>query len=262
MLIDSHCHLDLITGSKDISTAAKVLANAQRNGVERILNISVDLESFATVHAAALRYAPQVFAAVGIHPNTPPKQQTTIAELVNLASQPRVIAIGETGLDYYRSEGDINWQKERFRLHIRAALEVGKPLIIHCRQAKLDVLEILRQERAAEVGGIMHCFSEDWTSAETAMDMGFYISFSGIVTFKNAVELKEIAQKIPAERLLIETDAPYLAPAPYRGKPNQPAYLRFIAEHLAQLRQESAAAIAETTSQNFFRLFKLSQNDE
>jgi TatD DNase family protein len=252
MLVDSHCHLDLMKHPDP----GEVLAQAEAHGVTRLLNISVDLESFPSVLAPAQDFS-NIYATVGLHPNTPQSQESDAKILVKLADHAKVLGIGETGLDYFRSEGDLEWQRERFRYHIRAARECGKPLIIHCREAREDTLRILREERAQEVGGIMHCFVEDWDTAQAAMELGFYISFSGILTFKSAIDLKAVAKKIPAERLLVETDAPYLAPVPHRGQPNCPAYVRHVAEYLAHLRGETFTEIAEMTSRNFDRLFRL-----
>jgi len=192
-----------------------------------------------------------------VHPNETDGREPTVEELLQLASDPKVIAIGETGLDYFRSEGDLDWQRQRFVNHIQVAKTLNKPLIIHTREAGHDSLDILREHGADQVGGIIHCFTEDWAYAEKALALNFYISFSGIVTFKNALAIKEVAQKVPADRLLIETDSPYLAPIPHRGKPNYPTYVRHVAEHIAELRQTSVEAIAELSRNNFYRLFRM-----
>jgi TatD DNase family protein len=181
--------------------------------------------------------------------------------LVAMAQTPKVVAVGETGLDYYRLEGDLEWQRERFRRHIRAARECGRPLVIHTRAAAADTLAIMREEKAGEAGGVMHCFTETWDVAQGALELGFHISFSGIVTFKNALELKEVARRVPLDRMLIETDSPYLAPVPYRGKRNQPAWVRFVGEEVARLRGVTADTIARATSSNFFRLFNIHPDD-
>jgi TatD DNase family protein len=196
-----------------------------------------------------------VTVSVGVHPNSRDGHEPGVAELLELAAHPKVVAIGETGLDYFRSEGDLDWQRERFRTHIAAARRCGKPLIIHTREAREDTLNIMAEAHAAEAGGVMHCFAEDWETARRAMEMGFYISFSGIVTFRNASELQEVARRVPAERMLVETDCPYLAPVPHRGKPNQPAWTRHTAEFIAELRGEPYEAIAEATTANFRTLF-------
>jgi TatD DNase family protein len=249
MLVDSHCHLDLIEES-DPDT---LVATAKEQGVSHFLSVSIDLDHFPILLGFAQRMD-NVFASVGIHPNTQPDLIVDVPTLTALADDPNVIAIGETGLDYFRSQGDLTWQHQRFRTHIQAAKEIGKPLIIHSRDAISDTLRILREENAT--GGIMHCFVEDWDIAQQAMEMGFYISFSGIVTFKNAKTLQSVAKKMPLDRLLVETDAPYLAPVPHRGKTNYPAYVRLVAEFIAKLRGESFETIARVTTENFFRLFK------
>lgn len=254
-LVDSHCHLPMIDLAEHDGSLDRVLAGAAEAGVGHMLCVSVDLESFPQVLATARRYD-NVFASVGIHPNSPPGDAVAPETLAGLAADPRVVAIGETGLDYFRSEGDLDWQHERFRSHIRAARLAGKPLIIHTRDARADTLRLLREESAEQAGGVMHCFTEDWDTAARAMDLGFYISFSGIVTFRNAQALQEVARRVPAERLLVETDAPYLAPVPLRGRQNQPAYVRQVAEFLARLRGEELEALIARTTENFFRLFR------
>jgi len=251
MLVDSHCHLDLIQDTNPDT----LVAAAHAQGVSHLLSVSIDLEHFPTLLGIAQRIE-NVYASVGIHPNTSPDVQVDVPTLCTLADDPKIIAIGETGLDYFRSQGDIAWQQQRFRTHIQAAKEMGKPLIIHSRDAAEDTLRILREENAAAVGGIMHCFVEDWETAQQAIQMGLYISFSGIVTFKNAKALQAVAKQLPLERLLVETDSPYLAPVPHRGKTNQPAYVRYVAEFIAQLRENTLETIAQATTNNFFRLFK------
>ena len=226
------------------------------NSVTHALCVSVNLETFPEVLAIAERF-PNIFASTGVHPDDRSGEEPDIDRLVGLAGHPKVVAIGETGLDYYRVEGDTEWQRERFRTHIRAAKQTRKPLIIHTREAAEDTLRIMREEAAARVGGVMHCFTETTHVARRAMDMNFMISFSGIVTFKNATALKEVAREVPLENMLIETDSPYLAPVPYRGKTNQPAYVRFVAEEIARLKGVSIESVAEATTANFFRLFKV-----
>ncbi len=255
MLVDSHCHLDRLDLEPFDGELANALQLARENGVSRFLCVAIDRGNIPDVLNIAERFD-DVYASVGIHPNED-EQAVTAEELVELASHPRVIAIGETGLDYFRSEGDLAWQHDRFRAHIAAAKQCNKPLIIHSREARADTLRLLREEGADAVGGIMHCFVEDWDTAKQAMEMGFYISFSGIVTFKNAEELREVARQVPIERLLVETDAPYLAPVPHRGKSNQPAYVRHVAEFLAELRGEAIDELANRTTENFNRLFAL-----
>jgi TatD DNase family protein len=200
---------------------------------------------------------PNLYATVGVHPDYEDTPEPTVDDLVALAAQPKVVAIGETGLDYYRLTGDLEWQRDRFRTHVRAARSAGKPLVIHTRAAAADTLAIMRDERATDAGGVMHCFTESWEVAAAALDLGFHISFSGIVTFKNATALKDVARRVPLERMLIETDSPYLAPAPHRGKRNQPAYVPHVAAEIARLRGLPVETVAGATSDNFFRLFRI-----
>jgi len=231
-----------------------VLEAMAANRVTNALCISVTLETLPAVLQLAADHA-NLNATVGVHPDTEGLPEPSVADLVGLAARPKVVGIGETGLDYYRLTGDLSWQRERFRTHIRAAREAGKPLVIHTRAAAEDTLAIMLAERAGEAGGVMHCFTETWEVAAAALDLGFHISFSGIVTFKNAQTIKEVARRVPLERMLIETDAPYLAPVPFRGKTNQPAYVRYVAEEIARLRGVTVEEIAAATSANFFRLF-------
>jgi TatD DNase family protein len=252
MYIDSHCHLNMLAGEPGGIDA--MVAEAEENGVQHILCIAIDKASCAEVKAIAERF-PQVTASVGIHPNVDPDEQFTLEELIAESDHPKVIAIGETGLDYFRSEGDLEWQRDRFRIHISAAKQTKKPLIIHTREARDDTMTILENENADEAGGIIHCFTEDWDTAKRALDLGFYISLSGIVTFKNARELQDVARKLPLDRILIETDAPYLAPVPHRGKTNKPAFVKHVAAFLAELRGDTVEHIAESTTRNFERLF-------
>jgi TatD DNase family protein len=227
----------------------------QDNQVSHALCISVDLDAFPAVLAVA-ESRDNLYASVGVHPDHEDCTEPTVAGLVELAAHPKVVAIGETGMDYYRTPGPLEWQRERFRVHIRAARETGKPLVIHTRAASEDTLRIMAEEKAHEAGGVMHCFTESLDVAKAAMDMGFYISFSGIVTYKNAKELKEVARAVPLERMLIETDAPYLAPMPHRGRINEPGFVRHVAEEIARLKEVSAAEVGIVTSRNFFDLFK------
>jgi len=251
-LVDSHCHINFEPlGDK----LPEILSNAARNRVAYMLCVSVNLEDFPEVLGLAKAHK-FIYASVGVHPNSREGREPDSAELVALADDPKVIAIGETGLDYFRSTGDLDWQRQRFRTHIRAAQETGKPLIIHTRDAADDTMQILRDEKAQQVGGVMHCFAEDWRIAQQALDIGFYISFSGIVTFKNALAVQEVAQKAPLDRILVETDCPYLAPVPYRGKTNEPAFVRHTAEFVATLRGMELDALADATTTNFFRLFR------
>jgi TatD DNase family protein len=252
MLVDSHCHLNFPELAGRIDEA---LALMRDNRVTHALCVSVTLQEFPQVRALAERF-PQIYASVGVHPDYPDVPVVTEEELVSLADHPKIVAIGETGLDYFRIKEDSEWQRDRFRTHIRAAHRSRKPLIIHTREAAADTLRIMREERAGEVGGVMHCFTESWEVAQGAMDLGFYISFSGIVTFKNATGLKDVARRVPLERMLIETDAPYLAPVPFRGKTNEPGLVKYVAEEIARLRDIPLDEVATATSSNFFRLFK------
>ena len=253
MLVDSHCHLDFpeLAGNLD-----DVFALMAENGVGRALCVAVTLEDFPQVRALA-ESRPDLYATVGVHPDYE-GHAVDVQELVRLAAHPKVIGIGETGLDYYRLKGDLSWQRERFRTHIRAARECGKPLVIHTRAAAEDTLALMREERAGDVGGVMHCFTESWEVASAAMDLGFYISFSGIITFKSARELREVARQVPLERALVETDAPYLAPVPFRGRTNQPGYVRHVAAELARIQGVDEGRVEAVTTENFCRLFNVS----
>lgn len=252
MFIDSHCHLDFPDLAANLD---ELLNNMQQNNVTHALCVSVNLEDFPRVRALAESHH-NLFASVGVHPDYENITEPKALQLAELADHPKVIAIGETGLDYFRLKGDLEWQRERFRQHIRAAKQCDKPLIIHTREAASDTLRIMAEEGADSVGGVMHCFTESWEVAQQAIEMNFYISFSGIITFKNATAIKDVATKIRLDRVLIETDSPYLAPVPYRGKINQPAFVRYIAEEIAKLREMSLNEIATITTDNFFRLFR------
>ncbi|MCD6055439.1 MAG: hydrolase, TatD family [Gammaproteobacteria bacterium] len=257
ILADSHCHLHMLDLNLFDGSIEKVLENARANQVGHFLCVSVNVKELPQVLAIANRFE-AVKASVGVHPNEQDDDhEVSVSELVKLSHHPKVVAIGETGLDYYRSEGDLSWQRDRFRCHIRAAIEVNKPVIIHTRDAREDTLKIMQEENIDKVGGVMHCFTEDKATAEKAMAMGFYISFSGIVTFKNATALQELAKVIPLERMLIETDSPYLAPMPHRGEPNQPAYVYHVAEYLAHLKGVSLDTLAQHTTHNYLSLFKI-----
>ncbi|MFB0936385.1 MAG: TatD family hydrolase [Propionivibrio sp.] len=255
MLVDSHCHLDLPELAGDLP---QLLEAMQRNDIGCAVCIGVTLEDFPRILALAEAH-PNILATVGVHPENTGVKEPTIDSLVELARHPRVVGIGETGLDYYWHKDAPEWQRERFRTHIRAARAAGKPLVVHNREATADTLRVLTEEGASEVGGVMHCFTETWDVAEQALDLGFHISISGIVTFKNALVVKEVARRVPLDRLLVETDAPYLAPVPFRGKINQPAYVRYVAEEIASLRGISYDAVAAATTENFFRLFPMSR---
>jgi len=254
MLIDSHCHIDLMDYEKLGGDPNSAVAYAHENGIGHMLCVSVNLEQYPNM-LDTIKDMPKVFASVGVHPNENEGAEPSISDLVELAKNNKVIAIGETGLDYFRSEGDLEWQRDRFRRHIEAAKQSGKPLIIHTREAKQDTIKVLQEENAQDIGGVMHCFAEDWEMAQQAMDLGFYISFSGIVTFKSATTLQEVAQKVPLDRMLVETDSPWLAPMPFRGKTNQPAYVKHVAEKIAELRGDSVENISAATTDNFFTLF-------
>ncbi|BCK87594.1 putative metal-dependent hydrolase YcfH [Sideroxyarcus emersonii] len=251
MFIDSHCHLNFPDLAGQLES---IFANMRDNQVSHALCVSVDLPSFPQVLELAHSHD-NLYASVGVHPDYELEVEPTQAELVRLAQHPKVVAIGETGLDYYRLTGNLEWQRERFRTHIRAARECGKPLIIHTRSAAQDTLRIMAEENAGSVGGVMHCFTENLEVANAAIDLGFFISFSGILTFKNATIIKGVAQSIPLDRMLIETDSPYLAPTPHRGKTNQPAYVKHVAEEIARLRNITVDEVGLATTRNFKRLF-------
>jgi TatD DNase family protein len=256
-LVDSHCHLDFDDYRDRIP---EVLANMAGAGVSHALCISVTLAEFPRVLALAERH-PNLYATVGVHPDYPDHAEVHAEDLVRLAGHPKIVAIGETGLDYYRLTGDLEWQRQRFRAHIRAARASAKPLVIHTRAAADDTLRIMREEGAGEAGGVMHCFTETLEVARAAVEMGFHVSFSGIVTFKNAGSLREVARTLPLDRILVETDSPYLAPVPHRGEVNEPAYVRHVAETLAAIRGLSLEALAEATTANFFRLFQITETE-
>lgn len=252
MLVDSHCHLNFPELASNISA---VRAAMLENQVGHALLISVTLEKFPEVLTLAAQYS-NFFATVGVHPDYEDEPPFNLETLVELAKHPKVVGIGETGLDYFRLTGDLTWQRDRFRTHIRAAIKAGLPLVIHTRSAAEDTLRIMREENAHVVGGVMHCFTESLDVAMHAIEMGFYISFSGIVTFKNAAALKEVAKQVPLDRILVETDSPYLAPIPFRGKTNQPAYVKHVAEEVANLRNISLEELTHASTSNFFKLFQ------
>ena len=252
MLVDSHCHLNF---PELLANLPAIKESMKANEVGHALCISVTLPDFPQVLALAETNA-NFFASVGVHPDYENIEEPSVAGLLALADHDKVVAIGETGLDYFRLTGDLEWQRTRFRTHIQAAIQCGKPLVIHTRNAAADTLRIMREENAQKVGGVMHCFTESLEVALEAIELGFYISFSGIVTFKNAVAIKEVARQVPLRRMLIETDSPYLAPIPYRGKTNQPSYVKHVAEEIAKLRGISFEEVATATTENFFQLFK------
>ncbi len=256
MFIDSHCHLDRIDLAPFENDFGVFIKEAENQKIEQMLCIGIDMPAYPALYELVKPYS-HISLSVGVHPNVTEGEEVKLERLIELAEDEKVIAVGETGLDYFRSEGDLQWQVERFKNHIQAAKTVNKPLIIHTREAGQDSLDILEAENAQQVGGIIHCFTEDWDYAKRALDLGFYISFSGIVTFKNAVQIQEVAQKIPADRYLIETDSPYLAPTPFRGKPNYPTYVRYVAEKIAELRGEAVETVAAQSTANFKQLFGL-----
>ena len=257
VFVDSHCHLTFpeLHGRID-----SIRADMEAASVDRALVICTTLEEFPRVHELAVRFD-NFWASAGVHPDNEEVEEPTVERLVELAGLPKVVAIGETGLDYYRLNGrtreQMHWQRERLRVHVRAARRVRKPLIVHTRSASEDTLAVLREEGAQEAGGVFHCFTETIDVARAALDLGFMVSFSGIITFRNADELREVARFVPLDRCLIETDSPYLAPVPYRGKTNNPSYVPFVARQIAELKGSTPEAIGEATSRNFERLFGL-----
>ncbi|TFW11462.1 TatD family deoxyribonuclease [Massilia arenosa] len=257
MYIDSHCHINF---PELAARMPEILAKMEQNKVTHALCVSVDLPDFPQVLALAEQY-PHIYASVGVHPDYEDTPEPSVEQLVALSNHPKIIAIGETGLDYYRLEGDLEWQRERFRVHIRASRQTRKPLIIHTRSASEDTIRIMQEEGAGTdqggVAGVMHCFTESLEVAEAALAMGFYISFSGIVTFKSAKDLQAVARAVPLERILIETDSPYLAPVPFRGKMNEPGFVMHVAEYLATLKDLPLAEVASATTANFRRLFNV-----
>ncbi len=257
MFIDSHCHINF---PELAAKMPELLAKMEDNKVTHALCVSVDLPDFPGVLALAEQY-PHIYASVGVHPDYEDTPEPTVEQLVELSDHPKIVAIGETGLDYYRLEGDLEWQRERFRTHIRASRITRKPLIIHTRSASADTIRLMQEEGAGTdaggVAGVMHCFTESLEVAQAAIAMGFYISFSGIVTFKSAKDLQAVARAVPLERMLIETDSPYLAPVPFRGRMNEPGYVRHVAEYIATLKELPLEQVARQTTDNFFNLFNI-----
>src|SRR5690606_4071056 len=251
MFVDSHCHLNFPELAEQLPA---ILERMKDNRVTHALCVSVDMPNWRPM-VELVQQHPNLWASVGVHPDYEDTPEPSVEWLVEQAQTDKVVAIGETGLDYFRAEGDRDWQRERFRVHIRAARETGKPLIIHTRAAADDTLRLMREEGADQAGGVMHCFTESQAMADAAIDLNFYISLSGIVTFKNAKDLQEVARRIPLERLLIETDSPFLAPVPHRGKLNDPSKVVHVAEKIAELRGISVEEVAHASTQNFFRLF-------
>jgi len=256
MFVDSHCHVDF---PALVAQMPDILQRMKTNQVSTALCVSVNMPDWPALIALVEQHQ-ELWASVGVHPDYEDTVEPTVEDLVERSHHPKVIAIGETGLDYFRLEGDLSWQRERFRRHIRAAKIAGLPLIIHTRSSAEDTLKIMSEEGASEVGGVMHCFTESWEVAQAAMEMNFYISFSGIVTFKNAVSLQDVAQRIQPDRILIETDSPYLAPVPHRGKLNDPSKVIHVAEKLAELRGVSVKEIESLSTKNFFNLFNKIKN--
>lgn len=252
MFVDSHCHLDFPDLAQNVP---QILQQMHTNRVTHALVVSVSMDRWPALFELVSRHD-ELYASVGVHPDYEDTPEPSVDELVSIAhSSDKIVAIGETGLDYFRKSEPLDWQRERFRTHIRASRDSGLPLIIHTRAASEDTLRIMREEKADEIGGVMHCFTESWEVAQAAMDLGFYISFSGIVTFKNAADLQEVARHVPLDRLLIETDSPFLAPVPYRGKTNDPSKVIHVAEKIADLKQISVAEIGKFSTANFRNLF-------
>lgn len=258
MFVDSHCHLDRVDLTPYAGDFGQMLARAGEEGVQHMLCVCIDLEHYEAMRDLVSAY-PNISVSVGVHPSERCTDEPSVEDLVQLGADPAVVAIGETGLDYHYNDGELDWQRQRFQAHIKAARSVEKPLIIHTRDAREDTIAIMRDAGADAAGGVMHCFTESWEMAKQALDLGFYISFSGILTFKNAESLREVARAVPLERLLIETDSPYLAPVPYRGKKNEPRFVTQVAAQVAELRGLPVEAVAELTTENFFRLFSRAQ---
>jgi TatD DNase family protein len=254
MLVDSHCHLDRLNLEPYAGDLGAALTAARERSVTRMLCVSVERNNVDTVCAIAREHA-GVYASVGVHPLDVKDELETVAGLCAWGARDEVVAIGETGLDYYYSRDNAAAQQQSFRVHLQAAAQIRKPVIVHTRDAREDTLTLIRECGAADIGGVLHCFTENWEMARQALDLNYYISFSGIITFKNAAALREVVKQVPLDRLLVETDSPYLAPVPFRGKSNEPKYTREVAECIAELKGESFERIAETTSANFDRLF-------
>ncbi|HEX7031120.1 MAG TPA: TatD family hydrolase [Gammaproteobacteria bacterium] len=254
MLIDSHCHLDMLTPVKEGGGLDAVLEPARESGITHFLCVGVNFEDLPGM-LSLIAGRENVFASAGVHPSAQPEAEPSQEDIERAASHPQVVAVGETGLDYYYDTVPREIQQERFRNHVRAAVKLDKPLIVHTRDAREDTITVLREEGAATCGGVLHCFTESWEMAAAAMDIGFYISLSGIVTFRNAEALRDVARRVPLDRLLVETDSPYLAPVPMRGKENRPEYVRHVAEFIAKERGIAFEELAKATTENFFRLF-------
>jgi TatD DNase family protein len=251
MFVDSHCHVNF---PELAAQMPDILERMKNNGVGRALCVSVNLPDWPGLLKLVEQHE-ELYASVGVHPDYEDTIEPTVEDLIERSAHPKVIAIGETGLDYFRLTGDLSWQRERFRRHIRAARLTQLPLIIHTRSSSQDTLDIMKEEGAQDARGVMHCFTESWEVAQASMDLGFYISFSGIVTFKKATELQEVARRMPLDRILIETDSPYLAPVPHRGKLNDPSKVVHVAEMIAMLRSTTVKEIEEASTENFYNLF-------
>jgi len=254
MLVDSHCHLDRVDLTPFNDSFDTFVQAMRESGITHSLCVSIDLEAYPSMLKLVESYD-DISTSVGVHPCHQDGHEPDVDELIELASHKKNVAIGETGLDYFRTEGDMTWQQDRFRVHIAAAIATQKPLIIHTRQAREDTIRIMQEEDAGQARGVMHCFTETWEMASAALDMGFYISISGIVNFKNAQELRDVVKKVPLDRLLIETDSPYLAPVPHRGKSNNPIYIDFVAQQVADLKGLSKQDLIKQTHDNFYTLF-------
>jgi len=255
MFVDSHCHLDRLKLEKYEAGLDGAIEAAKEAGVAEMLCVAIDLENIESVLDSAKRYD-NVYASVGVHPGTDVGEEPTIERLLSLAKQPKVIAIGETGLDYYYGQERKVEQQARFAVHLNAAKQCKMPVIVHTREAREDTIDIIRREGDLESAGVLHCFTENWDMAKRALDLNYYISFSGIITFKNAEDLRSVVKNVPLDRILIETDSPYLAPVPFRGKPNEPKYVSEVAKCVAGLKGVSIEEIAEITTANYRTLFK------
>ena len=251
MYIDSHCHINFPELNEKID---EILVNMENNKISHALCVSVTLDKINEILDLTKKYS-NIYASVGVHPDYEDIEEPNIDILFKHSINEKVVAIGETGLDYFRLKGDLTWQRERFRIHIRSAIKSGLPLIIHTRSAQEDTISIMKDEGANEAGGVMHCFTETYDMAKKAIDQNFYISFSGIITFKNAQDLRDTVKKVPMDRILIETDSPYLAPVPNRGKTNEPSNVLFVAEKIAEIKNLSIEEVAATTTENFKKLF-------
>ncbi|OUS05990.1 hydrolase TatD [Gammaproteobacteria bacterium 42_54_T18] len=261
MFIDSHCHLDKLDAASEVGGIKAALQRANDQQVSHVLCIGIDMENIQNVIHIAETHS-NVFATVGAHPLYQENKSPRLDELLLLAEHPKVVGIGESGLDYFYCKGDLQWQRDRFVTHIQAAVKSNLPLIVHTRAAKLDTLNLLVEHGQGKVKGVLHCFTEDLDMAHQAIELGFYISISGIVTFNSADELRSVVDKVPLEKLLIETDAPWLTPVPNRGKPNEPKYVVDVAKKIAEIKGISIETVAQVTTNNFFTLFSKAKNSK